>query len=210
MYKKPYIPSIIKLSQLLDNASMPRNIEIKARVDSIDALVALATAMGCDGPVKIPQDDTFFRCESGRLKLRTFSDGTGELIFYRRENDEGPKESHYVRAPSPAPDQLREALSLAYGQIGRVLKNRTLFVAGRTRIHLDNVAELGYFLELEVVLVDDEPAENGVREARELMTKLGIEPHQLIRGAYIDLLSKRLTEGCGGFQGGEGMPREGR
>ena len=79
-------------------------------------------------------------------------------------------------------------LSLAYGQIGRIRKYRTLFLVGRTRVHLDRVEGLGHFLELEVVLVDDEPADAGVREAGELMDRLGIQPEQLIEGAYLDLM----------------------
>jgi predicted adenylyl cyclase CyaB len=84
---------------------------------------------------------------------------------------------------------LREALSLAYGQAGRVQKHRTLYLAGRTRVHLDRVVGLGHFVELEVVLEDDEPSDVGVREAHELMARLGIEPSQLIEGAYVDLLA---------------------
>jgi len=78
---------------------------------------------------------------------------------------------------------------LAYGQAGRVRKHRTLFLAGRTRIHLDKVEGLGDFLELEVVLEEGESAEKGVQEAHGLMAKLGIEPSQLIEDAYVDLLS---------------------
>jgi len=47
---------------------------------------------------------------------------------------------------------------------------------------------LGHFLELEVVLADDEPSDAGIREARELMRSFDVEPHQLIEDAYVDLL----------------------
>jgi adenylate cyclase class IV len=51
------------------------------------------------------------------------------------------------------------------------------------------VEGLGEFLELEVVLADDEPAECGMREAHDLMETLDIQPSQLVEGAYIDLLA---------------------
>jgi adenylate cyclase class IV len=38
------------------------------------------------------------------------------------------------------------------------------------------------------MLVDDEPADSGIREAGELMDRLGIQPTQLLEGAYLDLL----------------------
>lgn len=167
---------------------MPRNIEIKARLASIEAILPIAVALCGQQPQLIEQDDTFFHCDNGRLKLRAFSAAAGELIFYRRADRAGPKESFYVRSATDAPDSLREALSLAYGEVGRVRKRRWLLMAGRTRIHLDAVQGLGEFLELEVVLRDGEAAEDGVAEAQALMARLGIAAPQLIEGAYVDLL----------------------
>ncbi len=170
---------------------MPRNIEIKAHIASVQALMPKAAAIADRGPIEITQDDTFFQCEAGRLKLRAFSKDEGELIFYRRANQYGPKESFYLRSPTSAPETLRESLSQAYGQAGRVQKHRTLFLVGRTRVHLDNVEGLGHFLELEVVLEEGELAEVGVREAHGLMARLGVEPSRLVEGAYVDLLAQR-------------------
>jgi predicted adenylyl cyclase CyaB len=170
---------------------MARNIEIKAHVADLNALAARTAAIADSGPVPIAQDDTFFRCDNGRLKLRVFEDGTGELIFYRRADQGGPKQSSYVLAPVTSPDTLREALTLAYGQAGRVVKQRTLYLVGRTRVHLDRVAGLGDFMELEVVLADDEAPAAGVREAQALMLSLGIAPGDLVEQAYVDLLRER-------------------
>ena len=168
---------------------MARNIEIKAHIPSVAAVLERAAALADQGPTEIRQDDTFFECRSGRLKLRTFANGEGELIFYRRTDEHGPKESFYVRTPTAAPHSLRETLALACGVVGRVRKIRTLFIAGRTRIHLDIVENLGHFLELEVVLREDESTDVGVREAHELMQRLGVTPSQLIDRAYVDLLA---------------------
>jgi predicted adenylyl cyclase CyaB len=167
---------------------MARNIEIKARIDSVDALLPLVREIADGDLTEIVQDDTFFFCPSGRLKLRAFSETAGELIFYQRPDSTGPKESFYVISPTASPNTLREVLSLAYGQCGRVRKHRTLFMVGRTRVHLDRVEELGDFLELEVVLSEHETTGSGVRIAHELLARLGISPRQLIEGAYIDLL----------------------
>ncbi len=169
---------------------MARNIEIKARIDDPAAVRERVAAVANEGPTSIAQEDTFFNCSAGRLKLRAFSNTHGELIFYRRSDQHGPKESYYVRAPTAAPESLRQTLALAYGETGRVRKQRTLFLVGRTRIHLDEVENLGSFLELEVVLREGEPAEAGVREAEDLMSRLGIRASQLVDRAYIDLLQE--------------------
>ncbi len=170
---------------------MPRNIEIKAQVDDLASLATRAAAIADSGPTPIAQDDTFFACEQGRLKLRVFADHTGELIFYRRADQTGPKASFYRRTPTDDPDALRETLALAYGITGRVVKQRTLYLVGRTRIHLDRVRGLGDFLELEVVLREDEPEPAGEREAHELMARLGVDPDRLVDVAYVDLLRQR-------------------
>jgi len=169
---------------------MARNVEIKARIESIESVFSIAAKLADEGPIEIIQDDTFFPCEKGRLKLRAFSQDEGELIFYRRSDGKGPKESFYIVSPTGSPDTLRESLTMAYGTAGRVCKNRTLLLAGRTRIHLDRVEDLGDYLELEVVLEEGEAVESGEAVARDLMEKLGIGPHQLIEGAYVDLLAQ--------------------
>jgi predicted adenylyl cyclase CyaB len=170
---------------------MARNIEIKARIPSVEAVTPKIAAVATGGPLEIAQDDTFFRCETGRMKLRMFSDGTGELIFYRRPNILGPKESFYLRSATSTPHTLRESLVLACGEIGRVRKHRTVFLVGRTRVHLDRVEGLGDFLELEVVLTDGELPDVGAGEAQDLMQKLGIEASQLTEAAYVDLLAMK-------------------
>jgi predicted adenylyl cyclase CyaB len=167
---------------------MARNVEIKARVESIDSISAKAAALADEGPIEIIQDDTFFPCNDGRLKLRLFSPDEGQLIFYRRADQRGPKECFYLISYTNSPNTLCEVLSLAYGQAGRVRKNRTLYLVGRTRIHIDRVQDLGDFLELEVVLEKEEDIKTGETIAQDLMRKLGVLPEQLVEGAYIDLL----------------------
>jgi adenylate cyclase class IV len=55
---------------------MARNIEIKARIESVETLRQQVAALADREPTEIDQDDTFFNCASGRLKLRAFPDGT--------------------------------------------------------------------------------------------------------------------------------------
>jgi predicted adenylyl cyclase CyaB len=166
---------------------VPRNVEIKARVPDLAGIEARARAIATEGPIDLVQDDTFFACANGRLKLRQFADGRGELIHYRRADEAGPKTSNYSIFATTAPDELRETLARALGTVGRVRKRRRLYLADRTRIHLDHVEQLGTFVELEVVLREDEDAERGNTVAREILKSLGIQESQLVQGAYVDL-----------------------
>ena len=170
---------------------MPSNVEIKARVSQPERLRALAIALG-DGPAKlIRQKDTFYNAYSGRLKLREFDDGTGELIAYERPDREGPKTSRYTISRTNDPGGLHTALTQALGVRGVVAKERTLVFCGRTRIHLDYVEGLGHFMELEVVLADDETEDEGMIVVRKLMAQLEVITDDLIEGAYIDHLEAK-------------------
>lgn len=166
---------------------MPLNIEIKARVK--DPVRFRRAAQGLSNhPETLRQEDTFFASPRGRLKLRCLRDGTGELIYYDRPDEKGPKPSQYWISKTPDPDGLHATLSNALGVIGTVRKTRELFLAGQTRIHLDDVEGLGLYAELEVVLQADQTVEEGTAIAEHLMQQLGIQPADLVDGAYIDLL----------------------
>ena len=167
---------------------MAKNIEIKASVLNKENLVALVEQVADSGPVEIRQDDTFFRCSNGRLKLRQLSPNHGELIYYNRPDTSGPKESFYIITETTEPEQLRKTLDLALGVTGRVKKKRLLFTYGVTRIHLDEVEGLGDFVELEVVLDDSDTIESGRRIAEDLMIRLEINKDELLEGAYVDMI----------------------
>ncbi len=133
---------------------MPSNIEIKARVADPARKRTLAERLALSPPTVLHQQDTFFPCANGRLKLRQLSDSHGELIAYHRADVSGTKQSDYLIYPTTTPAALRAALASALGIGVVVTKTRRLFLVGQTRIHLDEVENLGSFLELEVVLAD--------------------------------------------------------
>lgn len=171
---------------------MANNIEIKARVRDFDKLESLAKAISDTEVREILQRDVFINNDKGRLKLRIFSDNTGELIYYTRTDQAGPKKSEYYISRTNEPDTLIDVLERAYGLRGIVEKKRLLYMSGRTRIHLDRVTGLGDFMELEVVMGPEDTDEQGQAIASELMRKLEIDKGDLLEAAYIDLLEKRV------------------
>ena len=172
---------------------MARNVEIKARIENPSALLERATAVFDSDPVEILQDDTFFFCANGRLKLRELSPSHGQLIFYQRADSRGPKESSYFISNTSEPASLRQTLALSLGVSGRVRKRRRLFLIGNIRVHLDHVEGLGHFVELEVVLTEGESIEAGRVAAHNLMKQLGISEESLLDGAYVDMLASSTS-----------------
>ena len=173
---------------------MPRNIEIKARISSVESLLPKAQAVAGAKPQVIHQDDTFFRVPHGRLKLREFADGSAELIHYHRPDHGEAKASDYVRVAVPDAPALREALARGCGLLGRVRKERLLLLVNEggftTRMHFDRVENLGDFMELEVVLQDGQSDADGAAEAERLMNALGLHGAQRLAGSYFDLLQR--------------------
>jgi predicted adenylyl cyclase CyaB len=167
---------------------MGRNIEIKARARDFQTQAARAAGLSMRAPEHLVQEDTFFNTPCGRLKLRIFENGAGELIQYDRDDSAGPKESRYAFFRTREPASLKGVLAEALGIRAVVRKKRTVYFSGQTRIHLDQVQGLGQFIELEVVLEPGQDIEYGTAVARDLMWKLGVHEEDLIATAYVDML----------------------
>ena len=70
-----------------------------------------------------------------------------------------------------------------------VHKRRGVYIAyDNVRVHLDDVAGLGTFLEIEAVYAHEAEAEAEHQKVRELMDRLGIQTADLVSGSYRDLL----------------------
>jgi predicted adenylyl cyclase CyaB len=167
---------------------MGRNVEIKARVSDLALIQKRAEMIADSRPSVTKQEDTFFQCPNGYLKLRRFSETEGELIYYQRPDSAEARESQYIRSPSHDPRSLCEVLSNSLGVRGVIRKRRTLYIVGQTRIHLDDVENLGSFVEIEVVLSPQQTVSVGIRIVNEIMEKLGISRDDLVEKAYIELL----------------------
>ena len=173
---------------------MPSNIEIKATVRELDRLRCIATRIATEPCQTLHQEDVFFRARRGRLKLRIFSDSSGELIHYERPDTSGAKQSNYQIHETSKPLDLRKLLSDALGETVTVKKKREVYLVGQTRIHLDEVDELGTFMELEVVLSPNQTPEKGRSIASDLMEKLGINESDFVSCAYADLLQNKAEQ----------------
>ena len=164
-----------------------KNIEIKAKIRDYETIKRLIEEL-CPEPAQTEQqEDTFFNTPKGRLKLRK-SDDKSALIYYDRKDSLEPSQSDIAISFTDNPDSLKSVLSKSNGIRGIVRKKRKLYKYEQTRIHLDDVEELGIFIELEVVLKSNQTSKNGEAIANELMEKFNIQKTDLIDVAYIDLI----------------------
>jgi homotetrameric cytidine deaminase len=163
-----------------------RNVELKALDPDPVRSLAVCRDLGAEDRGVLRQRDTYFRARQGRLKLREEEPGGAVLIQYDRPDAAAARESRYRLAPVPDPDTMRASLDAALGTLVVVDKERHLLLWDGVRIHLDTVAGLGSFVELEGVA----PPESDLSAEREkvahLQDALGIG--EILTDSYSDRL----------------------
>jgi adenylate cyclase, class 2 len=161
-----------------------RNIELKARLGDYAAAHRVASAIATKRLGEQQQVDTYFHCRHGRLKLRQIDGLRAELVFYSRPDQDGPKQSDYQLVPLSNPETLKAALAAALGVRAVVEKRREVFLYHNVRIHLDDVAGLGRFIEFEAVLGPDVDEAAGRAMLDSLTRHFAISPADLLPRSY--------------------------
>lgn len=187
------------------------NFEFKARLADAAQVRNVTAQRGAEVESLMQHLDTYFRVEGGRLKLReiTFLPvaqarkplplSRCELIFYQREDEAGVKRSDYLIAPIAEAERMRALLATALGVRVAVKKRRALYLLGyeqkphephapHIRVHIDEVENLGNFVEVEAVLGEGIAPEAARAEAQTLLRQFGIRASDLITGSYAELL----------------------
>jgi homotetrameric cytidine deaminase len=166
-----------------------RNVELKARDPDPAATLARALAAGAEDRGVLQQRDTYFAVAHGRLKLREEEPGGATLIAYDRPDAGADRVSAYRLVPVPDPAGLRAALAGACGVRAEVEKRRRLLMWETVRIHLDDVAGLGSFLELEAVAAGDSDLARERAQVEHLRSILAIGDAALTTGSYADAVA---------------------
>jgi adenylate cyclase class IV len=139
-----------------------KNVELKAELREPQLAVALVRRLGASRIGIIHQVDTYFRVPDCRLKKRQAQlDGHAEpveWIRYERPDRTQPKVSNF-RIYSEA-EAIKRFGSAPLPVRVVVDKTRDLWMIDAVRIHLDDVAGLGRFLEVEVLVT---PRQNVAR-----------------------------------------------
>ncbi len=183
--------SLKPLEHASSHARPRRNLEQKFRCGDLEAAYRAALAAGALDADVLLQRDVYFGAARGRLKLRSTLSGDGaahaELIAYDRPD--GPQEriSSYLLIPVSDPDLLEAILTAALGMRATVRKRRRLLMDGATRLHFDEVEDLGTFVEFEAVLAEDEPEARGRERLMHWRELLGLD--EPVPRSYVDLLT---------------------
>jgi adenylate cyclase, class 2 len=168
---------------------LARNIELKARLHDLAPAREVAQQLATASLGVQHQTDTYFHCRRGRLKLREITGQTAQLVSYERPDRVDAKGSDYQLVDVPDPAALKQALSAALGVRVVVAKRREIYLVNNVRIHLDEVAGLGEFLEFEAVLSPGRDDASGHQQLAKLQAAFRIQPDDLLAVSYADLLA---------------------
>ncbi len=167
------------------------NIEIKAKYTNQDKIRKLLHSTNAKFDGIDHQTDTYFRVNSGRLKLRE-GNIENHLIFYEREEKTGPKQSNVILFKSDPSSSIKEILKRSLGILVVVDKQREIYWIDNVKFHLDTVQNLGTFVEIEAVDYNNNIGkEKLLEQCTTFMRKFGISEEDLLSVSYSDLLLQK-------------------
>lgn len=164
------------------------NIEIKAKSSNSNKVRQILKSKKADFKGVDHQVDTYFKVNLGRLKLRE-GDIENYLIHYQREDQEGPKQSNVTLLKSPNDPTLKDILMKSLGVLVVVDKQREIYFIENVKFHIDEVKNLGSFIEIEAIDKDGSIGKNKLlQQCKQYMELFGIKDVDLISCSYSDLL----------------------
>lgn len=183
---------------------MATNLEFKAQYQSLESLYPRLSDLKATHRETINQIDTYFYvtqvkdpaiseiCKP-RLKLREIGEtGEGWLIYYERPNHNASRYSQYQLSEIANPSTLKALLTAALGIEVIVKKQREVWMFKNTRIHLDTVADLGQFIELETVFQGQTEAE-AIDEHQHVKHTLHLDTADPVAVSYSDLVMQKRS-----------------
>jgi len=169
------------------------NIEIKARCTDHKKVRNFLVSNHADFKGTDHQIDTYFKANNGRLKLRE-GNIENHLIFYEREDKEGPKQSKVILFSSDPKSSLKEILTHAIGILVIVDKLREIYFIENVKFHIDTVKDLGTFMEIEAIDSDGSiDREELLGQCNKYLSLFGINENDLISVSYSDLFLQKQS-----------------
>lgn len=169
------------------------NVEIKARCNDPELVRSYLMAHEADFKGTDEQTDTYFNVSNGRLKLRE-GNIENNLIYYNRNNQPGPKSSQFNLVKLEDAKGLKEVLERSCGIKMIVRKKREIYYINNVKFHIDEVPELGNFVEIEAGnIIADKTEPELLAQCNFYLKEFGIKDEELIAESYSDMLMKVKT-----------------
>jgi len=168
-------------------------VELKAKMNNTEEIKRKLRLLGAQYIGTFHQIDTYFEVRQGRLKLReTEKQDSVDIIFYERRDIPDIKKSYILLIHAQPSEVAKELLAKFFDTKVVVDKTREIYILGETRIHLDQVIQLGTFIEFELSTTNEtKEIENSKLILADLCIKLGIKKEDLEALSYSDLVIQK-------------------
>ena len=164
------------------------NVEIKARTHNPDFVRAYLIVNHADFRGVDHQTDTYYNVQNGRLKLRE-GNIENNLIYYEREDRAGARESNFSLIDVSHSPGVKELLAKALGIMVTVSKRREIYFIGNVKFHIDEVPDLGSFVEIEASNIGRSISKDELEtQCNFYMQELKIKNTDLVPASYSDML----------------------
>ena len=169
------------------------NIEIKAKSTNQEKIREILKSKNAHFKGIDHQIDTYFKVNTGRLKLRE-GNIENNLIYYKREDKEGPKQSDIILYKLDKNASSKQLLTKALGILIVVDKKREIYFIDNVKFHIDTVKNLGTFVEIEAIDENETIGKEKLLEQCEHYLELfQIPKENLISVSYSDLLLENIS-----------------
>ncbi len=171
-----------------------QNVEFKAELRNLDAARRQCQLLGAEPVGAFKQEDTYYKLADCRLKRRESPGEDAQWIFYHRPNRIAPRTSTFTILTESQARRRWGTHSLR--QWLKVSKTRELWMAGDVRIHLDQVENLGTFIEFEARVsrrCDARQCHQAIATLRQEFAPVLGEP---VSASYSDLMDQAMAEGA--------------
>lgn len=177
-------------------------IKVKIKPSQVDSVRKKILALGATLKEKIEERDVYFTAphrdfiktkECLRIRDR---DGYLELTYKGPTTKTMAKEKQFwkseINIPLQSSKKEAEMLleSLNFAKVSEVVKKRERFVLVKQEITLDEVENLGWFLEIENTITDEKERQNALDGNVNLLKKLELDEKDIITHPYRDLVPK--------------------
>jgi predicted adenylyl cyclase CyaB len=167
------------------------NFEIKTKIDNQSEVIKRIKNIGAIYKEKMDQTDYYFQTGTSKEKIREINNQEISFISYKRSEQKNRKDSNYT-ITTLSPEQ-KESFLRNNRPLCVVSKVRQLWMYKNTRIHVDNVDELGDFMELETV-IKNISNDQGLNEFNEVVDKLKIDLEKTEPYSYSDLILNKNVQ----------------
>lgn len=175
---------------------MRKEIEVKVKVENLDEVIKKLEEKGCSISESITQQDYVFispevsyddmKFGDNFLRVRVTPKGSYFTLKQKQKNELDCIEEE---TDISDPESMKKALEIiGYKEAVRIFKTRRTTKYDGLEICLDEVDELGTFVEAEKITDEKQDAEKVQEELLEFLTQFGIKKEDRVENGYDTLI----------------------